>query len=112
MTGHLKWMGSHFLLEAKWEQSPIGARELRYFKGQIESKLHNTLGLFISINGFTEDGVMAVQRARPNLILMDGEELSAVLEGLVDLQELLHRKLRYAAQTGSIYRRYRDMAVE
>ena len=104
-------MGSqHYLLEAKWEQDPIGARELRYFKEQVESKLDNTLGLFISINGFTNEGIEAFQRSRPNIFLMDGEDLSAVLEGFIDLRELLHRKQRHAAQTGEVYRRFRDIA--
>ena len=112
IDGAFEMDSNHFLLEAKWEKCPIGARELRYFKEQVESKLDNTLGLFISINGFTQEGITAVQRSRPNLILMDGQDLSAVLEGLVDLHDLLHKKLRHAAQTGDIYRRYRDMATE
>lgn len=112
IDGAFEMDGSRFLMEAKWEKTPIGAREIRNFKEQVESKLDNTLGLFISINGFTDEGVYAVQRSRPNLILLDGEDLSAVLEGLIDLRELLNRKLRYAAQTGNIYRRYRDMALE
>jgi len=112
IDGAFEMDGSRFLMEAKWEKSPIGAREIRNFKEQVESKLDNTLGLFISINGFTKEGVQAVQRSRPNLILLDGEDLSAALEGLIDLRELLNRKLRHAAQTGNIYRRYRDMALE
>lgn len=109
IDGAFEMDGQHFLLEAKWEQNPIGARELRYFKGQVESKLDNTLGLFISISNFTDEGVTAFQRSRPNVILMDGEDLSAVLEGFIDLKELLRRKQRYASQTGEVYRRYRDI---
>jgi hypothetical protein len=37
------------------------------------------------------------------MILMDGSDLMAVLEGRVDLQQLLLRKRRHAAQTGEIY---------
>lgn len=112
IDGAFEMDGGRFLMEAKWEKSPIGAREIRSFKEQVEGKLDNTLGLFISINGFTDEGVEAVQRSRPNLILLDGEDLSAVLEGLIDLRDLLNRKLRHAAHTGNIYRRYRDMALE
>jgi hypothetical protein len=112
IDGAFEMNGSRFLMEAKWEKTPIGAREIRYFKEQVESKLETTLGVFISVNGFTDEGVQAVQRSRPNLILLDGEDLSAVLEGLIDLRELINRKLRHAAETGNIYRRYRDMALE
>jgi hypothetical protein len=112
IDGAFEMGGNRFLMEAKWEKTPIGAREIRSFKEQVEGKLETTLGLFISVNGFTDEGVDAVQRSRPNLILLDGEDLSAVLEGMIDLRELLKRKLRHAAETGSIYRRYRDMALD
>ena len=39
---------------------------------------------------------------------MDGEDLYAVLEGRIDLPEVLHRKRRHASQTGDIYIRVRD----
>jgi len=109
IDGAFEMDGNYFLLEAKWEKLPIGARELRYFKEQVESRLDNTLGLFISISGFTEEGLIAFQKTRPNIILMDGEDLISVLESFIDLRELLSRKQRYAAQTGEVYRRYRDM---
>jgi hypothetical protein len=37
------------------------------------------------------------------MILMDGGDLMAVLEGRVDFIQLLMRKRRHAAQTGNIY---------
>jgi len=37
------------------------------------------------------------------MILMDGSDLMAVLEGRIDLLQLLLRKRRYAAQTGNIF---------
>jgi len=39
------------------------------------------------------------------MILMDGSDLMAVLEGRIDLVQLLLRKRRQAAQTGQIYLR-------
>ena len=108
IDGAFELDGYHFLVEAKWEKEKIGAREIRSFKEQIESKLDNTLGLFISVLGFTNEGISAVQRTRPNLILMDGQELIPVLDYITDLRELLHRKIRHAAQTGEIYWRYTE----
>lgn len=42
------------------------------------------------------------------MVLMDGEDLYAVLEGRIPLPEVLHRKRRHASQTGDIYIRVRD----
>lgn len=37
------------------------------------------------------------------MILMDGSDLMAVLDGRIDLPELLYRKKRHASLTGNIY---------
>lgn len=95
--------GTEYLFEAKWHQSPIGAQDLDAFSSKIKRKLDNTLGVFLSMNGFSEDGIKAHSIGRPNLILMDGSDLMAVLEERIDFTNLLIRKKRHAAQTGEIY---------
>jgi len=92
-----------YLFEAKWQQQPVGADELDHLAGKLSRKLDNTLGLFLSINGFSEDGVKAHSSGRRMMILMDGSDLMAVLDGRIDLIQLLLRKRRHAAQTGNIY---------
>jgi hypothetical protein len=37
------------------------------------------------------------------MLLMDGSDIMAILEGRIDLVQLLLRKRRAAAQTGNIY---------
>ena len=71
--------------------------------------MENTLGLFLSINGFSEDGVRAHSAGRRLMILMDGSDLMAVLEGRIDLLQLLLRKRRTASQTGNIYVRIHEI---
>jgi hypothetical protein len=63
---------------------------------------------FVSINGFTAAAVKTHSRAGASMVLMDGEDLYAVLEGRIPLPEVLHRKRRHASQTGDIYIRVRD----
>lgn len=57
-------------------------------------------------------GISAVQRTRPNLILMDGLDLTYVLESFIDLRDLLKRKLRRAAQTRNIYISSKEFFLE
>jgi len=87
---------------------PVTATEMHGLSGKLQGKLENSLGLFISINGFSEDAVEAISSGRRLLILMDGEDLMAVLEGRIDLVQLLLRKRRKASQTGNIYLKIRD----
>jgi hypothetical protein len=109
IDGAFSFEGTDYLLEAKWQQDPVGAKDLDSLAGKLSRKLENTLGLFLSINGFSEDAVKAHSSGRRLVILMDGSDLMAVLEGRIDLVQLLLRKRRKAAETGNIYLRIHEI---
>lgn len=83
----------------------MAAQGLDALAGKLSRKLDNTLGLYLSINGFSEDAVKTHSSDRRLMLLMDGSDLLAVLEGRIDLIQLLLRKRRYASQTGNIHLR-------
>jgi len=95
--------GTDYLFEAKWQQEPVAVQELDGFSAKVGRKLENTLGLFLSMNGFSPDAIAAHSRGTPNTVLMDGADLLAVLEQRIDFVSLLIRKKRHAAQTGRIF---------
>jgi hypothetical protein len=95
--------GTDYLFEAKWQAKLMAAAELDSFAAKVTRKLENTLGVFLSVNGFSSDGIAAHSSGRANIILMDGADLMAVLEERIDFTSLLLRKKRHASQTGSIY---------
>ena len=103
IDGAFSFEGTDYLLEAKWQKKPVAAKELDGLAGKLSRKLDNTLGLFLSINGYSEEGVDRFSSGRRMVILMDGRDLMAVLEGRIDLIQLLLRKRRHAAETGVIY---------
>ncbi|RME42347.1 MAG: hypothetical protein D6791_17965 [Chloroflexi bacterium] len=103
IDGAFTFEGVDYLLEAKWQKERVGSKELDALSSKVKRKLDNTLGLFIAINGFSKEAIELHSQSRPVLLLMDGEDLVAVLEGRIDFQDLLRRKRRYAAQTGRIY---------
>jgi hypothetical protein len=109
IDGAFEFEVTQFLLEAKWQDARVGAGPLDSFSKKVERKLENTLGLFISLNGFTEEGLTAFRGSRPAIVLMDGEDLAVVLQGLLDFRDLLKRKVRHASQTGNPFLRARDM---
>jgi len=78
--------------------------------GQTTRKLENTLGLFLSINGFRDSAVEVHSQNRPVLLLMDGSDLAAVLQDRISLPELLMRKRQHAARTGAIPIRAYELA--
>ena len=101
--GAFSFEGTDYLLEAKWRKDLMTAKDLDSLAGPLSRRLDNTLGLYLSINGFSPDAVKTHSSGRRLIILMDGSDLMAVLEGRIDLIELLLRKRRAAAQTGNIY---------
>jgi len=95
--------GTDYLFEGKWQKVRCGAADLDTFAAKVQRKLDNTLGIFLSINGCTDDGLVAHQRGRSSILVMDGAHLMAVLEERIDFTSLLIRLRRHAAQTGEIY---------
>jgi hypothetical protein len=103
IDGAFTFESTDYLLETKWQAQPADTQDLDAFKGKITRKLDNTLGLFLSVNGFARNAVELHSTIRPVMILMDGSDLWAVLEGRIDLLQLLLRKRRHAALRGKVF---------
>jgi hypothetical protein len=112
IDGAFTFENTDYILEAKWQQEPVGARELDSLYSKLaRMTLENTLGLFLSINGYSNDAVKAHSSGRRLMILMDGSHLMAVIESRIDLMQLLLRMRRHASQTGNIYLRIQDIML-
>ena len=94
--------------KAKWHGQPIGVADLHTFHGKIEQKAAWTRGLFVSISGFSEDGLVAFGRGK-RVICMEGLDLYEMLDREIPLNQVLERKVRRAAETGIPFLRVRDL---
>lgn len=101
IDGAFTFRTDDYILEARWSADPLDPEDLGYFKVKVDAKARNTLGLCISIGGFTEGAIKQHTGSQTPLVLMDGADLMPVLEGLIALTEVLHRKRRHAAETGN-----------
>jgi hypothetical protein len=88
-----------FLLEAKWK-SEVNQGELAIFCQKVESKFKSTCGLFVTIDGVTKE---AISPHFKSIIIMDGSDIMAVLEGRISFPDLLFKKRRKASESGNIY---------
>jgi 5S rRNA maturation endonuclease (ribonuclease M5) len=101
--------GRFLLLEAKWTQDPLPASSIYQFRGKIEGKLVGTIGIFISMSGFSADAIDAIVAGKViNTVLFDGDDIRAVADGQVDFVAALDRKLRAAAESGTPFLPLRD----
>ena len=95
--------GTEFILEAKWQAKRADTADLASFAEKIGRRLDNTLGVFVSMSGFQPAAINLYSRKRPVMFLMDGADLTTVIEGRIQLPELLRRKRQHAARTGDIH---------
>ncbi len=105
IDGAFSFDGIDYLLEAKWEKvSNISKGTLLEFGGKVGGKLDNTLGVFVSYNGFTaECQSLKTDNALKPIFLISGSDLMMVLDSKITLPEMLLRKRRHAAQRGELY---------
>jgi hypothetical protein len=93
-----------YLLEAKWQATPSGQKDLSVFSMKVSGKSTWSRGLFVSYMGFTPDGLEAFARGKQtNLIGMDGQDLFFIVDGKITLDEAIRRKARRAAETNDFY---------
>ena len=76
--------GSVFLLEAKWHKDELPASAIYQFKGKVDGKLAGTIGVFISMSGYSKDAVDALTLGKSlNVILFGKEDIdAAIIEGV------------------------------
>jgi hypothetical protein len=101
IDGAFTFRTDDYLLEARWWTDPLQPKELNDFRVKVDGKARNTLGLYVSISGFTPGAVEKHSHGQTPLILMDGTDLMPILEGRIELTEVLERKRRHAAETGN-----------
>lgn len=107
IDGSIVHRGTVYLLEAKWEESPIGARPLQAFQGMVGERLEGTRGIFISYRGFSPDGLKAFTARK--VILMEGADLYHALVRGISLLDVIDAKVRYAAERRDAFARVIDL---
>ena len=92
-----------YLVEAKWERRPVSEAPLLVFRGKIEGKSAFTRGVFISLNGITDEARQAItQGKQPTFYTIDGYDLTMVLSDQVGLIEFLRQRRRLLAEEGKV----------
>jgi Restriction endonuclease len=108
IDGAFTFDNQDYLLEAKWQSDKIQAGDLYDFGGKIAGKLKSTLGLFVAINGFSSESTQVDSPVIKSMILVDGEDIVAVLDNRIPLKDLIYRKRRHASESGKIMLPFRD----
>jgi hypothetical protein len=107
IDGSFFWSGQTFLLEAKWVAKPLPASSIYSFKGKLDGKFHTTSGVFLSVNGYSEDVEDALKFGKSlNILLFCRNDIELIFNGELSFLNVLKFKLRQAGDTGSLLAPY------
>jgi len=101
IDGSFRLGHEYFLLEAKWHTEPLTADDVYAFQGKVAGKLSGTKGVFISVSGFTGPTADALVKGKAlNVLLFDENDIQNSLCPQCSFIQVLHAKLRAAAEEG------------
>lgn len=109
IDGHFSYDKFDYLVEARWREKLPTESDFVTFKRKVDKKIDSTRGLFVSIPGFNTNAINEFKKgSRSKIILMDGQDISLILEGIVSLTDALNLKIEKAVQEGIIYSKLSD----
>jgi hypothetical protein len=104
IDGHFSFKGFDYLVEARWRKTPPNEADLAVLKTKVDKKITSTRGLFVSVAGVRPGVVQEFTRGvSANIVLMDGSDVTLILEGRISLTDALDIKIQKAAQEGIIF---------
>jgi hypothetical protein len=94
IDGAFEMDGWHYIVECRWRSRLANIRELDGLYGQVARSGRQTMGLFLSINGWSNN-VVPLMKQNPDktVFLMEGVDLRTVLAQVCELRDLLKAKL-------------------
>ena len=97
--------GDKYRLECKWENEPVGKAAVRQIFLNID--VAGVSGLLVSMTGFKQDALDEALRMAPDkpIILMDGEEVAAILKGHINFDNVMNIKRLFFDQRSVVYHR-------
>ena len=94
IDGGFEFGGWYYIVECRWRKEVANGREVDGLSGQVERSGGQTMGLFLSINGWSDNVPQLLkQNLTKRILLMDGHDLRSVLVGTTTLNDLLRAKL-------------------
>lgn len=97
-----------YLLEAKWLNAKVGIGDLHAFHGKVDQKAAWARGVFVSYNGFSDEGLVAFGRGK-RIVCVEGLDVDDAFTRRIPMNHVIEQKVRRAAETGNCFVRVRDL---
>jgi hypothetical protein len=103
IDGSLTLSGTTYLVELKFTTDQASATDIDTFYKKVTTKADNTMGVMVSISGYSSVAIEEASGEKTPLLLFDHEHLYMVLGGIMGLSDVIDRVRRHASQTGEAY---------
>ena len=100
IDGSVTVSGTTYLVELKFTKDQAGATDIDTVLKKIGDKADNTMGIMLSMSGYSDVAVSEASGRRTPLMLMDHRHVYFVLGGSATFGEMVDRVRRHASQTG------------
>jgi hypothetical protein len=109
IDGSLTCDGTTYLVELKFTGEQASAPDIDVFFKKVSDKADNTMGLMVSIAGYSSVAIAGASIPRTPLLLLDHSHLYTLLSGTVTLADMIGRVRRHSSQTSQAYLPVADM---
>lgn len=103
IDGSLTHEGTTYLVELKFTGSQADATDIDSLYKKVTSKADNTMGIMVSISGYSSIAIDEASGEKTPLLLMDHSHLYYVLNGTMKMGDVIERLRRHASQTAESY---------
>ncbi len=103
IDGSLTHSGTTYLVELKFTTDQAGSPDIDTFYKKVITKADNTMGIMVSISGYSSVAIKEASGEKTPLLLMDHSHLYYVLSGIMSMGDIIDRIRRHASQTSEAY---------
>ena len=103
IDGSLTLDGTTYLVELKFTAVQADATDVDSLRSKVDDKADNTMGIMVSISGYSSVAVTQASGRKTALLLLDAMHLYLYLSGTLSFADIVSRVRRHASQTGEAY---------
>ena len=103
IDGSITFDGTTYLVELKFTGSQADATDVDSLRSKVDDKADNTMGILVSISGYSSVAVTQASGRKTTLLLFDAMHIYLFLSGTLSFRDIISRVRRHASQTGEAY---------
>jgi hypothetical protein len=103
IDGSITVSGTTYLVELKFTTQQSDATDIDTIRAKINDKADNTMGIIVSMSGYSSVAINQASGPRTPLLLMDSRHVYFALTGAMPFGEIVDRVRRHGSQTGEAF---------